>query len=240
MIIFRGFTLMILMIKHVANEGPGLIAKFFENSPYRVKTIELYNGDKLPESVAGIEAIIVLGGPMNVYEEEKHPFLKSEMHFLKDAIKMQIPLLGICLGAQLLARAGGAEIKKAQARELGWYKISITEKAREDTLFKGLNSEIEVFQWHEDSFSVPKDGTLLASSKVCNQAFRIGNLYGLQFHFEVIPEMVENWIDSYDGDISRIDKKTMATYAHRNKSEFEKNAFRILSNFRCLLDQKAA
>jgi GMP synthase-like glutamine amidotransferase len=181
---------MIVIIKHISIEGPGIISEFFKNIPWEIKTFELDRENRLPEDLCGINAIISLGGPMSVYEEEKYPFLKVEDKFLRKAIKEEIPILGICLGAQLLAKACGAKVKKAKHEEVSWYKVSLIEDGKKDLLFKGLSNELDVFEWHKDTFEIPNNGTLLASSHHCrNQAFRFGmNAYGFQFHIEVTPD----------------------------------------------------
>ncbi len=207
---------MILIIKHIAIEGPGVIGEFLLNTGFDLWAINLPKGAKLPVSLSGIEAVVSLGGPMNVYEDDKYPFLKAEDAFLKRMLKANIPFLGLCLGAQLLAKACGAKVKKSPQKEVGWYKINLTEKGRRDPLFKGFSKDFQVFQWHEDMFEIPRGGALLAESETCvNQAFRMGeNAYGLQFHIEVTPDMVESWINEYTkGQSKSPENKKMITKA---------------------------
>lgn len=222
---------MILVIKHIEIEGPGTIAEFFKSNDRTIEVIDLSKTNKLPKNFSGIEASIILGGPMNVYEEAKYPFLKEENSFLKKAIEKEIPLLGICLGAQLLAKACGASVEKAKEKEVGWYTVSLTEDGKQDPLFEGLNETIDVFQWHEDTFQIPDKALLLATSKACkNQAFRFGkNVYGLQFHIEVTDNMIKAWIDEYGGSTEVI------TGYYKLRGQFNTQANTIYSNFLNLL-----
>ncbi len=230
----------ILIIKHIDIEGPGSIEKFFQNTAWSLRTVDLSKGESLPESLEDIEAIVSLGGPMNVYEENKYPFLQDENEILKKAIKEEIPILGICLGAQLLAKALGAQVKKAKTKEIGWHKINLTAYGQKDSLFEGLSAELDVFQWHEDTFDIPEKAMPLATSSSCqNQAFKWGkNAYGLQFHLEVTPEMVESWINAYarEGEsvLPGVDNMLIQTY---KKAVFlEKQANLSYLNFARIID----
>lgn len=234
---------MILIIKHIFIEGPGVITDFFRDTRWQTEVVELERGDKLPYDPKDVEAIISLGGPMNVYEEEKFPFLKVEDRFLKEAIKLEIPILGICLGSQLLAKAAGARVGKAREKEIGWYKVNFTEEGMKDPLFEGLGRGLEVFQWHEDQFDVPPEGVLLAESKTCpNQAFKLGkNAYGLQFHIEVTPDMIESWIKEYldNGEqVEAINARKIVEYAYDKKDQFRRQAKKFLLNFSRVIAEK--
>jgi GMP synthase-like glutamine amidotransferase len=136
---------------------------------------------------------------MNVYEEDRYPFLKCEDLFIKETIQRGKRILGICLGAQLIAKALGSTVTKSPVKEIGWCEVSLTEEGLKDPLFTALPKAFPVFQWHEDTFETPKLGTRLATSTaVPNQAFRYGdNAYGLQFHLEVTMEMIREWTDEY-------------------------------------------
>lgn len=224
------------MIKHIGIEGAGTFEDFFlAEADWKTSIVDLSAGEHLPETLAGVEAVVCLGGPMNVYEEDKHPFLIKENSILKEALARRIPVLGICLGAQLLAKACGARVSKSPVKEIGWYKILQTPDAKHDRLFSGLREELSVFEWHEDTFELPAGGILLAEGSTCrNQAFRIGdNAYGIQFHIEVTPEMIETWISHYtkDGQPSQAAAFEMLRKSRENNNQFYRQARKIYLNF---------
>jgi GMP synthase (glutamine-hydrolysing) len=225
----------ILIIKHVESEGPGLIEKVFAADGWEIRKAELGSGALLPESLDETAAVIVLGGPMNVYEEVSFPFLKEEDRLIRKAIVEEVPFLGICLGAQLLAKTCGAEVKKAPSKEMGWYTATLTPQGRKDALFEGCPARLNVFQWHEDTFDVPEGGVLLGTGRTCmNQAFRIGpSAYGLQFHMEATPAMIECWMkDEADRTAAR---KTLSDTARLQESA-GRQAIRLFSNFKQLVE----
>jgi GMP synthase (glutamine-hydrolysing) len=220
----------ILVIKQVEHEGPGLIESIFTANGWSLKTVELSQGEKLPSDFDETGALVVLGGPMNVYEEKQHPYLKEEESLIRKALIEEIPVLGICLGAQLLAKTCGARIKKAPRKEIGWYKVEKTSDGKGDTLFNKGPDQIQVFQWHEDTFDVPQGAVLIAEGRDCkNQAFRVGqNAYGFQFHIEVTEDMIRNWLQSgQDGvTVEKILRDTKKVW-----ESYHMEAKRILSNF---------
>ena len=220
-----------------------MIGDYFEGKGYDLVTRDLSRGDALPEKLRGIEAVVSLGGPMNVYEEEKYPFLNDEDGFLKRVIEEGIPFLGICLGAQLLAKAACARVKKAPKEEIGFYRVEITPEGKEDALFSGIDGSIDVFQWHGDTFDIPEGGVLLASSELCTgQAFRVGrNAYGLQFHLEVDGGMIAEWIREYfRKEDDALDEKARGILAGcAEKEQFlPVNAAKICSNFERIIRNK--
>ena len=194
----------ILILEHNSSEGPGLIADYFSGR-YDLLTIKLWDKDPLPAAFDNIAAIVAMGGPMNVYEEEKYPFLKAENEFIKEVVASGIPYLGVCLGAQLLAKACGAAVKKNRVKEVGWSEVSGTPEGRQDKIFSLLPAKFTVFQWHEDTFEIPGNSTRLAFSGDCdNQAFVAGEkAYGLQFHVEATENMVKEWFGKENDAVSR-------------------------------------
>ena len=226
----------VLMLKHIAIEGGGTIEEYLLSKGHKIDRRELQDGDSVPSKL-DYDAIIILGGPMNVYEEDKYPFLKDEDKLIKEAIKKEIPTLGICLGAQLIAKAAGAKVSKNKVKEIGCYKVNLTEAGKNDPVFKGLGESFDVFQWHGDTFGIPENGNLLATAELCtNQALRVGKyIYGLQFHMEVTDKMIYEWINSYDEelqslkgviDVEKIRKDTTSKF-----SSYKDRALTFCNNF---------
>ncbi len=225
----------ILVIKHVPQEGPGLIGEFFRKDGWELPVAELGRGGRVPESPDEYAALVVLGGPMNVYETDTYPFLLAEERLIRKALISEVPILGICLGAQLLAKTCGARVKKAAHKEVGWYTAAMTNHGLEDALFQGLSHSLRVFQWHEDTFDIPAGGSLLVRGKLCrNQAFRVGkNAYGLQFHLEVTLPMIEEWMRGEEG---AIDTGEILEDGERLYGVFGKQADRFLVNFKDVIE----
>lgn len=186
----------VVILQHVANEGAGTMLDYLKKNGVAYRLIGLYRGDALPEDLSFVSAVLVMGGPMNVDEEEKFPFLRKEKLWIGRLIERGIPCLGVCLGAQLIARALGKRVYKAPKPEIGWQEVTLTAEAMKDPLFSTVNaSTLRVLQWHEDTFDLPEGAVLLASgSEVPHQAYRYGDrAYGLQFHVEVNRSMLEDW-----------------------------------------------
>ena len=227
---------MVLFIKHIPIEGSETIGAFFARRGISCRDVDLSKGDSLPDSLDGIEAVVSLGGPMNVYEEDKYPFLRDENIFIQKILKAEIPFLGICLGSQLLAKACGAKVTKSPQKEIGFDQIQLSREGKEDPLFAGLDEEIDVYQWHEDMWRVPKNGILLAMGKGCpHQAFKVGPCaYGFQFHIEITDKSIREWSDEYfspDDRAGQKKKAAMLKQYSKKQPEFLAAAERIYLNF---------
>lgn len=230
-------SLSILFIKHIDIEGPGTLSDFLDSKAVPYEIIDVSNGDALPSTPEEYKAIVILGGPMNVYEEDKYPFLKSEDELIKAALSKGVPMLGLCLGAQLIAKAAGARIGRSLEKEIGWFKVDLTEKGLKDPLFNGFGSDLDVFQWHGDTFEIPDNGVHLASSEIClNQAFRYNsNVYGLQFHLEVTRDMIQEWLDAYSDEVSsmgdKVNKEEIVKRSEAFSEEYNNQAKVFYENF---------
>jgi len=184
---------MIFIIQSDPEVPPGLIADELQGMHVDWQLIRLDGGERLSVLQRG-DKVIVLGGKMSANDDRLFPFLVQLKLWIRDAVEKNIPYMGICLGAQLLAAALGAKVIGNRWGERGNCQVSLTEGGIDDPLFNGLPGELVAFQWHDDSFDLPVGVTLMASSDVCpHQAFHIGAAWGLQFHPEVTPEIISEW-----------------------------------------------
>lgn len=229
---------MIVFIKHITIEGPGTIADFLADNRIPSTVIDLSQGDRLPKLEKAFQSVISLGGPMNVYEEEKYPFLRDEDLLLKRVIEEEVPFLGICLGAQLIAKATGARVTKNPEKEIGWYKIVLNDYGLHDDLFRDFSEVFKVFQWHGDTFGIPEGGRRLAFSELCqNQVLKYGkNIYGIQFHVEITKDMIIQWADAYAKELESLkgivsDKQKMIADYNTVEKLYMKQAEQFYVNF---------
>ena len=160
----------------------------------------------MPQNAGDYRLVIILGGPMNVYEEKKYPFLRDELGLIESCVKKNVKLLGLCLGGQLIARALGATVTKNRVKEIGWFDIQLTGAGKSSELFSGLPESLKVFQWHGDRFDIPDGGLHLASSELCeNQAFIYNDCaLALQFHVEIKKNDVKEWCQAYREELEHV------------------------------------
>ncbi len=195
----------ILVIQHVPHEGLGNIETELKLAGHTTETIAVWDHPVFPSStkLEDYGGIIVLGGPMAVYEESQHPWMTKELLVIGEALRQKKPFLGICLGAQLLAKAAGADVypgnREDRPTEIGWYPIRLDDWFyKRNPLFFQIDpaKEHTVFQWHGDTFDIPTEGYRLAlSENYPNQAFCFqGNAVGLQFHVEMTEELIRSWV----------------------------------------------
>lgn len=173
------------VLQHVPYEGPGLIAAQARDHGVELDRRHLYRGDAVP-SIEELAGLLVMGGPMGVGDTNAHPHLTAELELLAAAVAADMPVLGVCLGAQLLACALGAELLPAATTEVGLGSVKLTLAGERDGVLGPAGREVPVLHWHQDTFTLPPGAELLASSEKCvNQAFRVRRAYGLQFHVEL-------------------------------------------------------
>jgi GMP synthase-like glutamine amidotransferase len=196
----------VLAFRHVPFEDAGMIATVLEGHGIFVEYADLYLPGSTPPETAAFDGLVFMGGPMSV--NDNLPYLQWEMRTIADAIERGQPVLGICLGAQLIAKAMGAHVYRNPEKEIGFFEVRFAEEAQDDPLFSGLTSET-VFHWHGETFHLPAGAVLLGSSARCrNQAFRIGErTYAMQFHLEVTPAMIADWCtqDENSEDVQQLD-----------------------------------
>ena len=181
-----------LILQHINIEHPGIFLNYMKEDEIKIDTVELDEGEKIPK-LDSYDAMIVMGGPMDTWQEETYPWLKIEKENIHNFVKIKKkPYLGLCLGAQLLSEAIGGKVRKMKTPEIGVLEVSITNNK---SLFKGLNNKLKVLQWHSfEACDLPTNTNLLASSPDCKvQAFSSDNAFGLQFHVEQTNDTVPQW-----------------------------------------------
>lgn len=188
----------ILSVQNIACETLGTLEQMFLSDGFEIEKINAQNGP-VPADSKGFSAIIILGGPMAVYDNLQ--YLQREQDLIRDAIKNDVPVLGVCLGSQLIAQAAGGRVYKGRKKEIGWHSVYVTPASSND-VFRGVTDKtIRVFQWHGDTYDLPANAKILAYSDLYPQAFRIGSAVGVQFHLEVDRRLIESWMQEYRAEV---------------------------------------
>jgi GMP synthase-like glutamine amidotransferase len=216
-----------IILKHVEFEGPSRIAPLLAARGYQLDVRALYLGDPVPSHLGHDEILVVMGGPMGVSDIEKPelPFLKREVALLRTCVEQDLPVLGVCLGSQLLAHAAGAHVRQmhdgsARQYEVGWGAVRFHHEASAEVL-RGMPLTGHVLHWHGDTFDLPSGARHLASSSVCpNQAFRLNRQFGLQFHCEVTRYDVEAWLAADDGFVALANGADGFTLIRRDTEQY--------------------
>ena len=185
------------IFQHVEFEGPALIGDWARKFNHDMSTTRFFAGDPLPEQ-GSFDMLIVMGGPMGVHDTRQYPWLEEEVAFLQKILSGSTPILGICLGAQLLAKALNAKVFRGKHQEIGWLPVELYQKNFPPELHRFLPTDPVVFHWHGDTFDLPADSKALASSAATpNQAFLHGDrVIGLQFHLETTKESITSLVDN--------------------------------------------
>ena len=220
----------ILSLQNIPCETLGNFEGLFLNDGFDIEKVNTRK-HRVPSDPTQYSAIVILGGPMSVYENSD--FIKNQISLTQIAGKKKTPLLGICLGSQIIAQSSGGTVFKGPTKEIGWYKIMIESSGSEE-LFSGFdNSTPTVFQWHGDTYSLPKTARILARSDMYPQAFAIGSLIGIQFHLEVTEKMIQSWLRNYKAEVvsEKIDMRKMIKESAVYINELERQCSLVYSNF---------
>ena len=184
-------------LQHVPFEDLANIEVWAREKGHSVSGTALYDNEKLPQ-MEDVDWLVILGGPMNIYEEKTYPWLASEKEFIAQAIAAKKPVLGICLGAQLIADVLGGKVKRNNFTEIGWFPVTLTKDAKSSPVFSTLPEGFTAFHWHGDTFEIPPGAVRITESEACkNQAFVYNDrVIGLQFHLEYSLESINRMLEN--------------------------------------------
>jgi GMP synthase-like glutamine amidotransferase len=224
----------VLAFRHVPFEGLGHIQPALESCGVGIDYVDLYHAGAAPPDTAPADGLIFMGGPMSV--NDGLPYLEQEIAILRQALERGQPVLGVCLGSQLLARAAGARVYPNARKEIGWFDIWRTSAGAADPLLGELDSPQTVFHWHGETFELPPGAEWLAWSDACrHQAYRVGSkAYGLQFHLEVTPAMIVDW-QQQDVNCGDLRELQGPLDAQRGQAELANCAHRVFRRWAALL-----
>jgi GMP synthase (glutamine-hydrolysing) len=196
----------VYVLQHVGPETIGNIAQGLEAAGHRAHYIRVFEGQAVPRHMEGAAGLIVMGGPMGVYERDRYPFLDQELRLIEQTLRAEKPVLGVCLGSQLLATALGASVAPAPSKEIGWHPVMLAEQAPADRLLAHVEPSFVAFHWHGDVFTLPRGATPLAASRrTPHQAYRYGeNAYGFLFHMEVTEEIVLGMVEHFADELTEV------------------------------------
>jgi len=229
----------ILVFQHVPYEPLGTLHPLLKEAGFRIRYVNFGRDPNQRPSLDKYEALIVLGGPMNAHQIDTWPNLLTEVDVIREAVASGMSVLGICLGAQLLAKALGGRVSRNARREIGWYDVQLTDAGRSDPVISTFAGTQRVFQWHEDGISLPEGADHLATSPASPvQAFRFGeHAYGFQFHLEVDASLVERWLTVADNqpllaeEAGRVDPEAIRRQTARRIDELQALSRRTFSRW---------
>lgn len=193
----------VCVLQHVAAEPPGLIAEVLTAKGITLNFVRPFRGETVLTRLGDHAGLVVMGGPMSVYEQVQYPFLRRELRLIQDAVSRQRPVLGVCLGSQLLAAALGAPVTRGRQKEIGWHEVTLSRAAARDKLLHDLPEAFTAFHWHGDTFELPAKAASLAWSNLTeHQAFCFGeSAYGFLFHLEVTEPLVKRMTRNFRGEM---------------------------------------
>lgn len=220
----------ILSIQNIECESLGNLKNYFLEGGFKVYEV-LATRQKIPDRIDNYDAVILLGGPMSA--NDSYEYLKKEKQIVIESIKLKIPVLGICLGSQIIADSVGAKVYRGSKKEIGWGSVEITDIGK-TSLFKGISEkEIQVFHWHGDTFDLPNEAKTLSFSNLYTQAFEYKTAIGLQFHLEVTEQMILEWIQIYQKELfsEKIDKNDILFDIDSKVKDLDRYSKIVYNNF---------
>jgi GMP synthase (glutamine-hydrolysing) len=193
----------VTLLQHIHCETPGIISDCLQSADIDMRFVRTFERNPIPSNLDTQAGLIVMGGPMSVYDHDQFPFLLEEQRLIEEALKEDKPVLGVCLGSQLLAATLGAEVKSGAQKEIGWHPVTLTEYAATDALWKELPARFTAYHWHGDVYDLPQGAVSLASSELTPcQGFRYGtNAYGFLFHMEVTEKIIKNMVAEFQDEL---------------------------------------
>jgi GMP synthase (glutamine-hydrolysing) len=228
----------ILSIINIDIETLGTLEPLFRSDGFQIEEIKAQE-HSIPINTHQYCGIVIMGGPMAVYDNLG--YLTREQELIRNAVRNEVPVLGICLGSQLIAQAIGGRVYKGPKKEIGWFNVNITDHGQK-SLFEGIKHKtLSVFQWHGDTYDLPPTADVMASSTLYPQAFRYGTAVGIQFHLEVNGEMIQTWLQEYSEEIfkERINPHDIKLNNERkNVADLNEACKVVYSNFSKLIDNK--
>ncbi|MDA1215349.1 MAG: gamma-glutamyl-gamma-aminobutyrate hydrolase family protein [Chloroflexi bacterium] len=192
------------VLQHTPPETLGTIQDALTAESVTAEYVRAFEGQPVPQRMGEATGLVVMGGPMGVYEQAQYPYLIDEIHLIEDALRADVPVIGVCLGSQLLASALGAEVVSSGQKEIGWHTVTLADAASTDPLLAVVSPSFTGFHWHGDIFDLPRDSVSLASSGMtAHQAFRYGDkAYGFLFHMEVTAEVIGGMVAAFADEMA--------------------------------------
>jgi GMP synthase (glutamine-hydrolysing) len=193
----------VCILQHILCETPGIILECLQSAGIETLLVRIFEQNPIPSNLDDQDGLIVMGGPMSVYDQVEFPFLLDEQRLIEKALKDDKPVLGVCLGSQLLAATLGVEVKSGAQKEIGWHPVALTEYAATDPLLRELPTRFTAYHWHGDVFELPQGSVPLASSELtpCQEFHYGANAYGFLFHMEVTEKIIQNMVKEFSGEL---------------------------------------
>ncbi len=228
-------------LQHESFEGLGNIEVWAKDRGHTIARTLLYKDEELPD-INELDWLVIMGGSMNVYEEEKYPWLVKEKEFIAEAIADKKTILGICLGSQIVADILGGRVTRNEYREIGWFPVILTNEAKMSSVFKDFPDKFTAFHWHGDTFKIPPGAKRIAESEGCrNQAFECGEFIGLQFHLEYSAESINLMLSNCEDDQvdgKYVQKRNDIELQISNVTETKRLLYILLDNMERVLTQQ--